>query len=63
MATKHICDYCGKEIYRDASLRIWTPYGHPLSTMEMCTNCFAKHWKPVTRKFSLIEREKIYNEL
>lgn len=53
MSTKHFCDDCKKEISYDNQLRIWTPRNFPLETMIMCTRCFAKHWKPVTKKFSL----------
>ena len=68
MPTLHLCDDCKKEITHDSVIRIWTPFDFPLSTLILCRNCFAKHWKPLRGKFSLTKKRdkpstKLFNWL
>lgn len=51
MATIHFCDDCGKEIKREGA-RIWL-YDDFTKSLQMCYACFSKHWKPISKKFSL----------
>lgn len=52
MATKHICDDCGKEIPIQLKVSTWFYYPN-LRDFIMCYTCFNKHWKPIKKKFFL----------
>ncbi len=53
MSMIHICDDCNKKTPSDKSIKFYFAYDHPLSKYEFCYDCFAKHWKPISKKFSL----------
>lgn len=53
MSTKHFCDDCEKELKFERLIRFHTFNNHPLREIEMCYDCFDKHWKPLQKKFSI----------
>lgn len=54
MATKYFCDDCEKEISIQSKVNLWSYYPN-LQEFQMCYTCFSKHWKPIKKKFSLIQ--------
>lgn len=54
MTAKHFCDDCRKEAKMEKLIKFWLLRDHPLENTEFCFDYFAKHWKPVTKKFSLV---------
>lgn len=56
MPTKHFCDDCEKEITLKTTRNMVSIYlygDYPLKDMKMCYDCFKKHWKPITKNFTL----------
>jgi len=54
MATKIVCDDCGKNIRRISQRVDIRYYGeNRLPNFEMCYDCFTKHWKPTDKKFAI----------
>ena len=53
MSSKKFCDECSKEISYKDQVGLLVSMTHPLYDLEFCTVCFARHWKPGTRRFSL----------
>lgn len=63
MATKVFCDDCNKEINIKEKIMIWHYY-FDFDNFELCYTCFAKHWKPISKKFTIdpknAERSKYF---
>ena len=58
MSSKDFCDECLKEIKWDNHIGFSVSFEHPLRDLEFCNDCFSKHWKPGSKRFSL-KRKKI----
>ena len=53
MSRKIFCDDCNQEVKLENTLRIWGPDNHPLFNAQFCNSCFNRHWKPISKRFSL----------
>lgn len=53
MATITLCDDCGNDLTYENKINILTPHKFPLKSLDLCNDCFPKHWKPLRKKFSL----------